>query len=121
MKKASTPAPALPCAKPNSDDLSVLAGPDYLAITRRHLRYGWWSLLIFLTGGIILEGFHGLKAGFYLNPSQSTRRLMWTLAHAHGTMFGLVNVGFAFTTQLLTGWKERSAALASTCLISASI
>jgi len=38
---------------------------------------------------------HGLKLGFYLDPSNETRRLMWTLAHAHGTLVALVHLAFA--------------------------
>ncbi len=29
------------------------------AYSRRHLRFGWWSLLVFLTLGIALESLHG--------------------------------------------------------------
>ena len=54
---------------------------------RRHLRFGWWSLLCFLTLGIVLESLHGFKVGWYLDAAHSTRRLMWTLAHAHGVCF----------------------------------
>ena len=62
---------------------------DYV---RRHLRCGWWSLFVFLLLGATLETFHGFKVGFYLDVSNETRRLMWTLAHAHGALLGLVNV-----------------------------
>ena len=62
-----------------------------------HLRVGWWSMLVFLTLGVVLEALHAFKAGFYLDVSQETRRLMWTLAHAHGTLFGLVHIAFAGT------------------------
>lgn len=63
--------------------------PDYV---RRHVRLGWWALLVFLLLGATLEALHGFKAGFYLDVSNETRRLMWTLAHAHGALLGLVNV-----------------------------
>ncbi len=63
--------------------------PDYV---RRHLRFGWWSLFVFLLLGAALETLHGFKVGFYLDVSNETRRLMWTLAHAHGALLGLVNV-----------------------------
>lgn len=59
--------------------------PDRVAeYARRHLRFGWWSLLFFLTFGLGLETLHGLKVGWYLDVENETRRLMWTLAHAHG-------------------------------------
>ena len=59
---------------------------------RRHLRFGWWSLFVFLLLGATLETLHGFKVGFYLDVSNETRRLMWTLAHAHGALLGIVNV-----------------------------
>src|SRR4051794_6786004 len=61
---------------------------------RSHLRFGWWSLLLFLTLGMVLEGLHGFKVAWYLNVSTQTRRLLWTLAHAHGTALGLVHIAF---------------------------
>ena len=88
---------------------------------RRHLRFGWWSLLVFLTLGIVLEGLHGFKVGAYLNVSNSTRRLMWTLAHAHGTGLALVHIAFAVTANFLTGWAGRTRAFASVSLMAASI
>lgn len=62
------------------------------ALGRRHSKVGWWSLLVFLTLGLVLESLHGFKVSWYLNVSSETRRLMWTLAHAHGTLFALVNI-----------------------------
>lgn len=37
------------------------------------------------------------KADFYLDPAMETRRLMWRLAHAHGTFLSLVHIAFALT------------------------
>ncbi len=91
------------------------------ATIRAHLRWGWWSLLIFLSLGVALEAFHGFKADFYLNVSLETRRLMWTLAHAHGTLLGLVNIAFAATLRSVPQWDERSRGLASGCLKAASL
>jgi hypothetical protein len=64
-------------------------------IARRHHLIGWWGLLVFLTLGIVLETLHGFKVGAYLDPQHQSRRLMWTLAHAHGTLIALVNIAFA--------------------------
>ena len=90
-------------------------------LVRRHLRVGWWSLAAFLTLGIVLEAFHGLKIGWYLNaPENETRRLMWTLAHAHGTLLGLVHVAMAVTLPLLPRWQS-GRLLASRCLCGASL
>ena len=88
---------------------------------QRHLRIGWWSLLIFLTLGVVLETLHGFKIGWYLNVSNQTRRLMWTLAHAHGTLLGVIHVAFAATVGLLAGWSSRARSLASICLMAAGV
>ena len=82
---------------------------------RRHLRFGWWSLLLFATLGLVLESLQGLKVRAYLDVSNETRRLMWTLAHAHGTLLAIVHVIFALT------WRSAPASLPSPRLISASL
>jgi hypothetical protein len=46
---------------------------------------------------------------------------MWTLAHAHGTLLAVVNLGFAFTVRALPDWSPAHRALASATLRSASI
>jgi hypothetical protein len=58
----------------------------------RNLRFGWWSLLVFLSLGGVLETLHGFKVGWYVDVGNETRRLMFTLAHAHGTLLALVNI-----------------------------
>lgn len=63
----------------------------------RHLRFGWWSLFAFLLLGVGLESLHGLKVGWYLDVGYEMRRLMFTLAHAHGTLFALVNLAAGLT------------------------
>lgn len=90
-------------------------------IFARHMRFGWWMLLVFLTMGIGLEALHAFKAGFYLDVSQHTRRLMWTLAHAHGVLLGLVHIAFALTTRVLGTAAAQFSSLASACLIAASV
>jgi len=96
-------------------------GEEPQAYLRRHLRFGWWSLLIFLTLGIVLESLHGFKVGAYLNVSNSTRRLLWTLAHAHGTALALVHIAFGVTASYLTGWVGRTRTFASMSLMAASV
>lgn len=87
------------------------------ALQRQHLRIGWWAVLVFLALGIGLEALHGLKIGAYLDLANTTRRHMWTLAHAHGTLLGLVNIAFALTVGLLYdarpsgGWRSTSVSL----------
>ena len=87
---------------------------------RRHLRFGWWSLAFFLLVGAMLETLHGLKVGYYLDASNSTRRLLWTLAHAHGSLLGLVHLGFAATLGLGVVLSESRGRWASGCLMGAS-
>jgi hypothetical protein len=60
----------------------------------RHQRFGWWSLLVFVTFGLALEMLHGFKINAYLEISNETRRLLWTLAHAHGTALAILNIVF---------------------------
>ena len=73
----------------------------------RHLRTGWIGLLVFLSLGILLEALHGLKLDVYLDVQNSTRRLMWTRAHAHGTLFSLIHLAFACSLSVL-GRREGS-------------
>lgn len=87
--------------------------PDLRArITRRHLALGWWGLLAFLTLGLVLETMHGFKVGSYLDPAFRMRRLMWTLAHAHGTLLALVNLAFVAVVTPLA-WPEKRLKAAS--------
>lgn len=90
-------------------------------MTTKHLRIGWWSLAFFGLLGLILEGLHGFKVGAYLDASNSTRRLMWTLAHAHGTLVGLVHLGFALSQAFLSGVPTDRLRRVSTGLVGASL
>jgi hypothetical protein len=99
--------------------MSSTAGPS--ASARQHLIFGWASLLVFLTLGAVLESLHGWKVGWYLDVSNETRRLMWTLAHAHGTLLSLVHVAFAATLGLLPAWSGGTRVAASRCLTAAAI
>jgi hypothetical protein len=90
------------------------------AVVRRHLRFGWFSLLLFLSLGLALEALHGFKVQAYLNIVNETRRLMWTLAHAHGTVLGLAHLGFAFSITCTPAWTPRTRSIASYSLVAAS-
>jgi hypothetical protein len=92
--------------------------PDY---SDRHLRLGWWWLLVFAGLGLILETLHGFKVGAYLNVSNDTRRLMWRLAHAHGTLLGAVNILFGLTLRSGSGSTFRDLRTISWLLLGASI
>ena len=87
----------------------------------RHLRFGWGLLLCFLTLGLVLEVLHGFKVGWYLNVSNETRRLMWTLAHAHGVLLGLVNIAFGLTCAALPAAGSAGRRFASVTLMSAAV
>jgi hypothetical protein len=88
---------------------------------QRHVRFGWWSLLVFATAGLVLESFHGFKVRAYLDVSNETRRLMWTLAHAHGTLLALVHVVFGLTVRSGLGPPDRALRPISFMLIAAGV
>lgn len=74
-----------------------------MKLSNRHLRHGWWSLVAFITLGLVLETLHGFKVGWYLDANVGMRRLMFTLAHAHGTLIALVNIAAGLTLRNVTG------------------
>jgi membrane protein DedA with SNARE-associated domain len=74
----------------------------------RNLRFGWWSLLVFLSLGAILETLQGFKIGWYLDVGNETRRLMFTLAHAHGTLLAVVNIAAGLTARTVERFTLRS-------------
>ncbi len=85
---------------------------------RRHGRFGWTTLLLWLTFGLVLEMLHGFKVTDYL--LDPIRREFWTLAHFHGVALALVNlvyVSWAENEKLLP--KQQT--LASWALIGGSI
>ena len=90
-------------------------------LASRHLRFGWTALLGFLCLGIALEALHGLKVGWYLDVANDTRRHLFTLAHAHGTLLSLVNLAFAAAIESRPQILESRGVLASRCLIGASL
>lgn len=93
--------------------------PVTAELERRHLRIGWWSLFAFLLLGLLLEALHGLKLGWYLNAGNETRRLMFTLAHAHGTLVALVHLAFAALLRHAPNFPDARRQLASRCLVAA--
>jgi hypothetical protein len=99
------------------DDLAPLNRSHSL----RHVRFGWWALLCFLALGFVLEGLHALKIGWYLNVENEARRLTWTLAHAHGTLFAVLNLVFGLSLTVMPFASRRSLVLASRSLIAATV
>lgn len=101
-----------------------MAAPGTLApdaAARRHLRFGWWSLLAFLTLGFTLEMLHAFKAGLYLDASNETRRLMWTLAHAHGGLLGLIHILLGLYLRVAPEAAPRKLPAVSASLVAASV
>lgn len=72
-------------------------------LIRRHLRIGYAGLAVFVTLGGALEAFHGFKMGFYLDVDSETRRLMWRLAHAHGTLLSVLHIAYGLTLKAAPG------------------
>jgi hypothetical protein len=85
----------------------------------RNLRFGWWSLLVFLSLGGVLETLHGFKVGWYVDVGNEMRRLMFTLAHAHGTALALVNIVAGLTARNIEHFRLRPSV--SFCLICSGI
>jgi hypothetical protein len=74
--------------------------------------FGWWSLLVWLSLGLLLEAMHGFKIGWYLDVGSDARRLLLRLAHAHGVLLSLVVLAFAATAV----GAERTLLRAGMCL-----
>ena len=55
---------------------------------RKTVRLGWLLLAIAIPFGVTLEALHGFKVQAYL--ASDVRREMWRLAHAHGTLLGML-------------------------------
>jgi hypothetical protein len=56
--------------------------------SRRLVNLGFLLLGLFLPLGLTLEALHALKVPVYLESPM--RREMWTLAHAHGNLLGIL-------------------------------
>jgi len=78
-------------------------------------------LLLFLGLGIVLQFLHGFKIQWYLEVGNETRRLLWTLAHTHGTLLSLIHLVFAVTTRMTPAGDAGRRRLASSCLMSSSV
>jgi hypothetical protein len=94
---------------------------DEIDYSRRHLAFGWWSLLVFAMLGLTLEALHGFKVRAYLDASSDTRRLMWTLAHAHGIGLALVHIVFGLMMRVAPETSAGNTQTISTALVAASV
>ena len=57
------------------------------------LRTGYWLLAVSLPFGLTLEALHGFKVRAFMQSEM--RRELFRLAHAHGTMLGILCLVFA--------------------------
>ncbi|MCA8952775.1 MAG: hypothetical protein KDE27_24910 [Planctomycetes bacterium] len=62
-------------------------------VVDRALVTGWLLLAVSLPLGLTLEALHALKVQVYLGSE--LRRELWTLAHAHGNLLGILCLVFA--------------------------
>ena len=125
-ERTEPPSSEADASRPRATDASDSDGTppepaERLPCIRLHLLVGWSTLTLFLALGLVLEALHAFKVGWYLDPPHEARRLMWTLAHAHGTLLGLVHLAFAATVHLAGNWKPTRRTLASRCLLAAGI
>jgi hypothetical protein len=84
---------------------------------RLHLAMGWCLLSLFIVLGMALESMHAFKLGWFLDLANETRRLLFRLAHAHGVLLGLLNIGFALSLPHRVPRSERVEARISRCIL----
>jgi hypothetical protein len=111
---------AVPSSKPTPSGAAAAASDAGARLADFHLRIGWWTLLVFIVLGSLLEAFHGFKVQWYLAVTNETRRHLWTLAHAHGTLLALVNIAFGLTLRARPRLGASPRALASRALLVAT-
>jgi hypothetical protein len=66
--------------------------------TKGLIRQGWISLAAWIVFGLLIEGLIGFRSPVLLDDS--TRREMFRLAHAHGTLLNLVLIAAAMCAKL---------------------
>ncbi len=91
------------------------------AYARRHLRLGWWTLLAVVALGLGLALLRLLDIDAYQHPANETRRLMWTLAHVHAAVLGLLHVLFGVSFTLAPALAPASPRLPSRALTAAGL
>lgn len=95
--------------------------PEQKDYVRHHLWLGWWTLLLFLSLGAVLEAMHAFKIQWYMSVANDNRKLLWTLAHAHGTLLALVNIAYAATYRLTPTASLQRLSISSTSLTAATV
>ena len=72
--------------------------------TSRALRFGWTSLAVWASLGLLLEAAHGFKLGPYVDDELAQRLLR--LGHAHGTLLACVSLLYAHAGAPLLAARE---------------
>ena len=91
-------------------------------LRRLHLLFGWSSLLLYSLLGVGLEVLLAYKVSAYVDWENESRRLMWRLAHAHGTLFAVIHLGFSATVaDLPRDWSPGPSTLISWLLTAAAL
>ena len=90
-------------------------------LSQYHFRLGWLLLALFGSLGLILEAMHGWKLQSYVGVTNSMRREMWTLSHAHGTLLSLVHIAFAVSVCHLSSLRAALRRIVSRLLLAASV
>ncbi len=98
---------------------SEIDAEAHAAQGRGHVRFGCYALLVFIALGFALEVFHAMRFGFYLSNETEPRRLMWTLAHAHGSLIAVIHIAFGAAWAQLTA--DPRLATATLCLRGAMV
>lgn len=96
-------------------------GSDLEGLAARHLAFGWGLLTTSVVLGLGLELLHALKTGFYLDADNETRRLLWTLAHAHGALLGLVQIAYSLSLPKLVRLSAAGRVFASRALLAGAV
>ena len=79
----------------------------------RALRTGWILLALSLPLGVTLEALHAFKSQAYLFGG--VRHEMWRLAHAHGTLLGILLLVFAALAEAHVAAEKRAAIARDLC------
>ncbi len=92
---------------------------DPRRFARRLIRVGWIGLALFAALGLALEAFHAVKAEWYLAEIRQVRRLMLTLAHAHGTLIAVLHIALGLV--VAGPWADSPVPVLAARLLTASL
>lgn len=78
---------------PQESDINPSASA---VLVRLHMLWGFGGLFLYSLLGVVLEFLLAYKVPLLIDVENSERRLLFRLAHAHGTLLSLFEVAFAF-------------------------